>query len=146
MNPLGSLGPDGFPAQFYQNQWEVVEKDICNFTLHILNQGGLLNGINDTFITLISKIKEQKKLVDFMPISLYNMIYKIISKTLANRLNSVLHEIISFNQSAYVPGKFITGNILVAYETLHSMNSQMKRKTGFMAFKLNMSKVYDKVE
>ena len=74
------------------------------------------------------------------------MIYKIISKVLANRLKQILPQIISPTQSAFVPGWLITDNVLVAYETLHAMHCQKKGKKGSLALKLDISKAYDQVE
>lgn len=65
---------------------------------------------------------------------------------LANRLKVVLLHIISPNQSDFIPGRLITDNILVAFEALHTMDTRMKGKKGFMALKLDMSKSYDRVE
>ncbi|XP_042944638.1 uncharacterized protein LOC122278523 [Carya illinoinensis] len=146
MNGLGSPRPNGFPALFYQTNWNLVGEEVTKFALNILNKEGSLKGINDTFITLIPKTKEAKRVTDFRPISLCNMIYKIVAKVISNRLKVVLPNIISPNQSAFVPGRAITYNILVAYETLHSMTTRMQGKTGYMAFKLDMSKAYDRVE
>ena len=65
---------------------------------------------------------------------------------LANRLKKVLPYIVSEHQSAFIKGRLIMDNILVAYETLHYMKNHNFGKSGYMAPKLDMSKVYDHVE
>ncbi|KAF5463180.1 hypothetical protein F2P56_019116 [Juglans regia] len=78
--------------------------DVCEAALDLLNSDGEINQINETHIVLIPKMKTPKKVSDFIPISLSNVFYKIISKALANRLRKILHEVISSTQSAFVPG------------------------------------------
>lgn len=70
----------------------------------------------------------------------------MIAKVLANRLIAMLPDIVSLNQSDFIPGKLITDNILIAYETLHLMNTCMLGQEGYRALKLDMSKAYDRVK
>ena len=121
-------------------------KDVVTAVLDFLSDGILLPALNHTNIVLIPKVKNPEKMTDFRPISLCNVIYKIISKVLANKLKQVLPNIISPTQSAFVPGRLITDNVLVAYETLHTMHSRKKGKTGSLALKLDVSKAYNRME
>lgn len=71
---------------------------------------------------------------------------KIITKILANRLNGILNELISPNQSAFVPGRLIQDNIIIAHEIFEYLKRNRGGKGGFMALKLNFNKAYDRVE
>ena len=101
---------------------------------------------NDTQIVLGSNMKNPKRVTDYRPISLCNVVYKLASKTLANRLKKILPTIIKDSQSAFVHGRLITNNVLVAFDTIHHINQKNSGKIRDMALKLDMSKTYDKVE
>ncbi|XP_059451054.1 uncharacterized protein LOC132181841 [Corylus avellana] len=146
MGPLKAPSPDGFTTGFFQKHWSTMGDEVCNVVLDILNSGKMPDELNSTHIVLIPKVKNPSCVTEFRPISLCNVIYKLVSKVLANRLKRVLPLIISLTQSAFIPGRLISDNILAAYETLHTMHTGMKGKKGFMSVKLDMSKAYDRVE
>ena len=143
MGPTKALGPNGMNALFYQKFWHIVGDNVVVVVLDFLNSGNIVPEINYTHIVLIPKVKYPEKMADFHPISLCNVIYKIISKVLANRSKHILPQLISPTQSAFVPGRLITDNDLMAYEALHTMHCKKRGKKGSLALKVNISKAYD---
>ncbi|KAK4381552.1 putative mitochondrial protein [Sesamum angolense] len=146
MASLKSPGPDGMPPFFFQKYWHIVKTDVISTTLALLNDLTLPPGLNHTHIALIPKCKKPDTLTQFRLISLCNVVYKITSKSIANRLKPLLDNIISSCQAAFVPGRLITDNVLLAFEVNHYLNTKKWGEKGYMALKLDISKAYDKVE
>ena len=106
LDSIGNLkapGDDGMPAIFYKSFWETIGDDVIREVRNFLRGGLMPDSWNDTVVVLIPKVQLPKKLKDLRPISLCNVVYKIASMVLANRLKIILPEIISQNQSAFVP-------------------------------------------
>ena len=146
IGPTKAPRPDDMNALFYQKFWHIIGDNVINAVLYYLQSGVMGPDINHTNIVLIPKIKSLERMSNFRPISLCNVIYKIISKVLINRLKRILLSVISPTQNAFVPGRLFTDNVLVAYEVLHSMHSWKKEKIGLLALKLDISKAYDRVQ
>ena len=136
MYPLKAPGLDGMPPVFFQHFRAMVGNEVVRTVLDFLNSGISPPHFHDTHIVLIPKNKEPQRITD----------YKLASKAIANRLQKVLPSIISDSQSAFIQGRLITDNVLIAFETMHHINQKKVGKKGEMAIKLDTSKAYDRVE
>lgn len=146
MHPSKSPGPDGFNPSFYQSFWDIVRKEVTQFVQEFFSSGVFPSHFNSTLLVLIPKVPLPDCLGEMRPIALCNVIYKVISKVLANRLKLVLPAVISENQCAFLPGRLISDNILISFELMHYLKRKTRGSRGGMAIKLDMSKAYDRVE
>jgi hypothetical protein len=146
IGPLKALGTDGFPVKFFQKNWSIVKEDIIQAIKRFFQTGKMPAGMNDTTIVLMSKVDKPELLKDFRPILLCNVIYKIVSKCMVNRLRPLLKDIIAAPQSAFIPGRMITNNALIAFECLHAINNGNRGCRKFGAYKLDLTKAYDRVD
>lgn len=146
MHPCKAPGPDGMHAIFYQRFWHIVGDDVFAFVSDILHGITSPSRVNNTNIVLIPKVKTPTKMAEFRPIALCNVLYKLVSKVIVLRLKNVLPDVITENQSAFVPGRLITDNALIAMVVFHTMKKRSKGRRGLVAMKLDMSKAYDRVE
>eukprot|EP00253_Pinus_taeda_P009227 PITA_09227 len=102
----------------------------------------ILKALNTSFISLIPKQGSAQTADKYRPIALCNVVYKITSKVVANRIKPLLPSLLSEEQSGYVEGRQILNNIIQAHEVVHTLTS--KRQAG-MIVQLDIVKAYDKV-
>ncbi|KAA3486234.1 reverse transcriptase [Gossypium australe] len=126
MGTTKALEADGFPALFFQKFWHIIGRES-------------LEALNITI--LISKIRHPSNLTNFCLISVCMVLYKMISKMVANRFQKVLDCCIDEAHNAFVSRRLIMDNVLLAYEILHTAD-----RKSFIALKLDMNKAYDCVE
>ncbi|KAL1207285.1 putative mitochondrial protein [Cardamine amara subsp. amara] len=139
-------GPDGITGHFYHQFWPIIGDDIITEVRDFFRMGLMPSQLNHNNICLLTKIDKPEKMSDYHPISLCNTSYKIISKILMTRLKYILSEIISPEQTCFVPGRQITDNVMVAHELLHSLNHYHRQSKSYMAMKTDIRKTYDRVE
>ncbi|KAL0293622.1 UNVERIFIED_CONTAM: hypothetical protein Sradi_6926800 [Sesamum radiatum] len=137
-------GPDGYSAGFYKAAWPVIGVEVTQAILEFFRTGRLLKQINTTLISLIPKVNNPTVVAEFRPISCCNVLYKAITKILVQRLRSILDTLISPSQNAFVPGRSIGDNILLAQELFSGYNQ--RNQPPRCALKVDLRKAYDTVE
>lgn len=100
VNSMGAFKaprPDGFQASFYQQNWPVVSSTVVNFVKSILDNGRSIENANATFLVLIPKVEHPETILQFRPISLCNVSYKLITKVITLRLRDFMGNMVSPN-------------------------------------------------
>ncbi|XP_062020902.1 uncharacterized protein LOC133737340 [Rosa rugosa] len=146
---LGALkapGPDGFSGTFYQSYWDIVKDIVLKASAQTFAITSVLESFNCTHIALIPKVDVPQLATHFRPIALCNFAYKILTKIISNRLKPFMPDLISENQLAFVTGRQIHDNILMAHEMFHHLKLLRGGQGGEFALKLDMNKAYDRVD
>jgi hypothetical protein len=146
MHPDKAPGPDGFNPTFYQQFWNICGDDIFEVAKEWLDRGYFPSSLNETNICLVPKCENPASMKDLRPISLCNVLYKMVSKLLANRLKECLGKCVSEEQSAFIEGRSICDNVLIAIEVIHALKRKTRGIRGELALKIDISKAYDKVD
>jgi hypothetical protein len=132
---------EGFSAGFFQKAWPIIGEDVCSAIQEFFQFGKLLKESNSTILTLVPKKKNPSFMGDFRPIACCNIVYKCITKILANRMLPGLNDVISLNQGAFIPGRSIAENILLAQEVVCDYHKQ--KGIPRCALKVDLMKAYD---
>ncbi|XP_072087145.1 uncharacterized protein [Arachis hypogaea] len=94
MSSFKAPGPDGFQEVFYKEFWDSLSNDVCGLVKRAFKGEPMNATIFETLVVLIPKVEVSSSLREFWPISLCNVIYKIVTKVLVNRFRPFLSEII----------------------------------------------------
>ncbi|KAL0310166.1 UNVERIFIED_CONTAM: hypothetical protein Scaly_2954500 [Sesamum calycinum] len=138
--PLGQMGSPRDSLKLH-GQWG---DEVSNAIRDFFKTGRLLKQLNATLLTLIPKVRNPQSVAEFRPISCCNVIYKAITKILVSRIREILDLLISPSQNAFVPGRLISDNILLAQELFSGYNQC--RLPPRCALKVDLRKAYDTVE
>ncbi|CAA7044435.1 unnamed protein product [Microthlaspi erraticum] len=141
-----SARPRRFLSMLFPIKLEYSERKLISEIQQFFSTGKLPKNINATHVRLIPKITSPKKVSDYRPIALCNVYFKVISKILTLRLQPILHDMVSENQSAFLPQRAISDNVLITHETLHYLKTSKAKKEVYMAVKSDMTKAYDRIE
>ncbi|GKA05052.1 RNA-directed DNA polymerase, eukaryota [Tanacetum coccineum] len=137
-----SPGPDGFTFEFFRKYWDSIGPDMCVAVEWFFRHNSFAKGCNASFITLIPKSQDPKTVSDFRPISLIGSLYKVVTKILAIRLSSVISDLISDVQTAFLPNRQILDGPFIINELLSWCRH---KKQQAMVFKVDFAKAYDSV-
>jgi hypothetical protein len=135
-------GPDGFPAEFFQNFWDLIQMDILNLFKDFYVGNLNIERLNYGMVTLLPKVDNAVDMKNFRPICLLNVCYKIISKVLNNRLASCITKVISDSQYGFIKNRYIMDGVISLNEILHEV--KRKNQSG-VVLKIDFEKAYDKV-
>ncbi|XP_010472251.1 PREDICTED: uncharacterized protein LOC104751896 [Camelina sativa] len=139
-------GIDGWTGTFFKQYWNTIGKEIVSEVEQFFQSGTMLQDWNHTQICLIPKKPNANAMTDMRPISLCSVLYKIVSNVLCTRLKRCLPKLVSETQGAFVSGRLISDNILIAHEIIHALRTNSKFNKDMIAIKTDMSKAYDRVE
>lgn len=142
MHPLALMV---FNVEFYLATWEWLGEEVTQLVVNFYKTGILPRHISDTNIALIPKKLVPQVPTDYRPISLCNVVYKIIAKSLANRLKPHLPDYIDPAQQAFIEGRRISDNIIIAQEITHTFALNSWKDHAFM-LKIDLAKAFDRLE
>jgi hypothetical protein len=135
-------GPDGFPMAFYKKFWPSIKQ----FILQILNDFTLgtidISRLNFGILSLIPKFIGAISIKQYRPIALINILFKFVSKVVANRLAPIAHKIIAPTQTAFIKGRLLLDGAISLQEIIHELKIN---KSKAILLKLDFEKAYNRV-
>lgn len=121
---LKAPSPNGLNGLFFQKKLGDYEERCCQGNPSILQYWPFTFDVNEMIVTLTAKILLPESINHLRPIGCCNFLYMVLSKILVLRMKSVMGEIVSPNQSAFVKGKLIQDNLAIAHEIFHVLKKK----------------------
>lgn len=143
INPNKSPGPDGYTSAFFKGAWTIVGEETTTVIKQFFTTGFLPASANATILTLVPKKSGAALISDYRPISCCNTTYKAISKILVKRLKLILNEVILPNQTAFIKGRLLIENTLLASEIVQGYHREGGPKR--IAIKVDIAKAFDTI-
>ena len=137
-----SPSPDGWPVEFCLHFFDLLGEELLSAVDFTRVFGCILPSLNSTFLTLIPKKEKPSSFADFRPISLCNLLYKLISKVIAMRLKPFLDSHISIEQFGFFKNRQIVEPIGIVQEALHSIKT---KNSCALILKLDLMNAFDRV-
>jgi hypothetical protein len=137
--------PDGLNVAFFKPTWPWISQDVHKLVTDFYSTTSLQPKLNQTFITFIPKKMQPVIPQDFRPISLCNVIYKIIAKSLADRLKPHLPNYTDHSQVAFIQNMHISSNIVIIQEIVHSFSLKSWKHHAFL-LKIDLAKAFDRLD
>ena len=143
--PTKAPGLDGYLVSFFQIHWASLGPSIVQVIQDIFTQLMIPPSWGITNLVLIPKIVHPELITQFRPISLYNTLYKLVSRIIVQRLKPYMAEVINPYQAGFVLGQRTSDNIIIVQEVIRTLISR-RGQTGYVALKLDLEKAYDRLE
>lgn len=141
LNPNKSLGPDGMTSRFYSATWQILGAEVTASISKFFALSALPTATDSTILNLLPKFLGATDIKDYRPISCCNTIYKVISMLLVARLQPILPGIIFPNQSAFIKGRQLLENCLLASEIVSGDHRNKGPKS--LIIKVDIAKAFD---
>lgn len=141
LNPNKAPGPDGLTSAFYKSTWSFLGAEVISSITHFFQKSFLPASTNSTILTLVPKRPGASAITDFRPISCLNTLYKFIARLLVRRIKPLLPSVIVPNQTAFVKGRFIVENTLLAGELVNGYHRKKGPKR--ITIKVDIAKAFD---
>ncbi|KAL0740389.1 hypothetical protein Bca4012_081902 [Brassica carinata] len=143
LNPNKSPGPDGYTSAFFKSAWSIVGEETTVAISQFFTSYFLPSSANATILTLVPKKPGASAITDYRPISCCNTTYKAISKILVKRLKAILPDVILPNQTAFVQGRLLIENTLLASEIVQGYHRERGPKR--ITIKVDIAKAFDTI-